>query len=76
MFSHLLEQWRIGTDQAPMFVYYLKRHIEVDSDQHGSGRRKPFSPLRLLATRYASWRFSVRRAQSIEARIKVVGTGS
>ena len=35
MFSNLLEKWRIGANRAPMFVYYLKRHIEVDSDQHG-----------------------------------------
>ena len=35
MFSNLLEKWRIGANRAPMFVYYLERHIEVDSDQHG-----------------------------------------
>jgi Protein of unknown function (DUF3050) len=70
MFSHLLEQWRIGTDQAPMFVYYLKRHIEVDSDQHGPAAQAILAaatagdPLRELEVLGAA-------RQSIEARIKL-----
>lgn len=35
MFSHLLRDWHISEEQAPMFVYYLKRHIELDADSHG-----------------------------------------
>ena len=35
MFEGLLREWRIDEDQAPMFVYYLKRHIELDGDSHG-----------------------------------------
>jgi hypothetical protein len=35
MFGNLLESWGLDAAQAPMFVYYLKRHIEVDGDEHG-----------------------------------------
>lgn len=35
MFEGLLRQWRIDEAQAPKFVYYLRRHIELDSDEHG-----------------------------------------
>lgn len=35
MFSALLRRWQIAEDSAPMFVFYLKRHIEVDGDSHG-----------------------------------------
>ena len=35
MFSGLLQRWNIAERQAPMFVFYLKRHIEVDGESHG-----------------------------------------
>lgn len=35
MFSHLLKSWTVDPAQAPMFVYYLERHIELDTDSHG-----------------------------------------
>ena len=35
MFSELLNNWHIDENDAPMFVYYLKRHIELDGDEHG-----------------------------------------
>jgi hypothetical protein len=35
MFTSLLRQWKLDEDDAPMFVYYLKRHIELDGDSHG-----------------------------------------
>lgn len=70
MFSNLLEKWRIGADQAPTFVYYLKRHIEVDSDQHGPAAKAILAaataddPLRGLQVLNAA-------RQSIEARIQL-----
>ena len=35
MFTALLRRWRIDESNAPMFVFYLKRHIEVDGESHG-----------------------------------------
>lgn len=35
MFQRILDDWGIGMDQAPTFRYYLQRHIEVDSEDHG-----------------------------------------
>ena len=35
MFKNLLGMWGIGEKTAPMFVYYLQRHIELDGDEHG-----------------------------------------
>jgi hypothetical protein len=70
MFSNLLDKWRIGADQAPTFIYYLKRHIEVDSDQHGPAAKAILAaataddPLRELQVLSAA-------RQSIEARIKL-----
>jgi hypothetical protein len=35
MFQSLLDHWGLSTEQAPGFVYYLQRHIELDGDSHG-----------------------------------------
>jgi hypothetical protein len=70
MFSNLLEKWRIGANRAPMFVYYLKRHIEVDSDQHGPAAK---AILAAATTDDPGRGLQVLGAarQSIEARIKL-----
>jgi Protein of unknown function (DUF3050) len=70
MFSNLLEQWRIGADQAPMFVYYLKRHIEVDSDQHGPAAKAILAAATAGDPQRGFQVLSAAR-QSIEARIKL-----
>ena len=35
MFQSLLDRWQLTREQAPGFIYYLERHIELDSDEHG-----------------------------------------
>lgn len=35
MFQSLLDHWGLSEQQAPGFVYYLQRHIELDGDTHG-----------------------------------------
>jgi len=35
MFQSLLDRWGLDEAQAPGFVYYLQRHIELDGDSHG-----------------------------------------
>nr|WP_305119171.1 DUF3050 domain-containing protein [Tahibacter harae] len=35
MFQRLLDSWGLDRLEAPCFVYYLDRHIELDGDAHG-----------------------------------------
>jgi hypothetical protein len=35
MFTALLDGWKIDHRTAPMFVFYLNRHIQLDSERHG-----------------------------------------
>lgn len=44
MFNSLLDKLGIGEDRAPIFHYYLRRHAELDGDEHGP------AALRLVAT--------------------------
>ena len=40
MFQSLLQQWQLDQNDAPAFVYYLQRHIELDGDEHGPAARQ------------------------------------
>ncbi|MBZ0106172.1 MAG: DUF3050 domain-containing protein [Sulfuricella denitrificans] len=45
MFRSLLAHWQMDENEAPMFVYYLNRHIELDGDSHGPAAWKIISEL-------------------------------
>lgn len=45
MFKGLLDTWHIDEEQAPLFVYYLKRHIELDGENHGPAAKRLIAEL-------------------------------
>jgi len=45
MFKSLLANWCLDESSAPMFVYYLNRHIELDGDSHGPAANKIINSL-------------------------------
>ncbi|ODS22546.1 hypothetical protein AB835_13600 [Candidatus Endobugula sertula] len=40
MFSQLLDQWGVSENRVPRMTYYLKRHIDLDGDEHGPAAHK------------------------------------
>lgn len=62
MFERLLPLWDNPRSQLPHFVYYLKRHLEVDRKEHGPMARK------LLETLAGSNRTKWRRAAAAATR--------
>ncbi|MFB3301653.1 DUF3050 domain-containing protein [Pseudomonas sp. AMR01] len=40
MFGRLLAQWSVSETEVPMLTYYLKRHIEMDGDEHGPAAKR------------------------------------
>jgi hypothetical protein len=45
MFSLFLEKWKVDRKNIPTLVYYLKRHIELDGDEHGPAAHRILSQL-------------------------------
>lgn len=45
MFKSLLANWHIEESSAPMFSYYLNRHIELDGDSHGPAAKRIINSL-------------------------------
>lgn len=35
MFAGLLQSWGVTREEAPLFVFYLDRHIALDAEEHG-----------------------------------------
>ncbi|MBK4995941.1 DUF3050 domain-containing protein [Pseudomonas sp. S37] len=40
MFGGLLQRWAVDEASVPMLTYYLKRHIEMDGDDHGPAAKR------------------------------------
>lgn len=40
MFTQMLNQWGLDEKAAPRMCYYLKRHIDLDGDEHGPAAHK------------------------------------
>ncbi len=70
MFSSLLNNWHIDENDAPMFVYYLNRHIELDSDNHGPAAARIINDL-TQENEHALRQLKHSAADAIDSRIRL-----
>lgn len=70
MFSSLLENWSIDESDAPMFVYYLNRHIELDGDNHGPAAARIINDL-TQGNEHALRQLEHSAADAIDARLRL-----
>ncbi len=70
MFRSLLENWSMDESDAPMFVYYLNRHIELDGDDHGPAAARIIDDL-ARENGQALQQLELSAAEAIDARIRL-----
>lgn len=69
MFQRLLDGWTVPAAAVPMFTYYLKRHIELDGDEHGPAARRIIAEL--LVAEEQRMRLGSSASLAIRSRIRL-----
>lgn len=69
MFDSLLKTWDIDKGKAPTFVFYLERHIELDSGDHGPAAQKMID--NLCPTHKQKMEVYLAAQKAVLARIKL-----
>ncbi|MFI2811336.1 DUF3050 domain-containing protein [Microbulbifer sp. JSM ZJ756] len=70
MFTRLLDQWGVDEHRIPRMTYYLKRHIDLDGDEHGPAAQKILENL-IGGCDHARARAFRAAEQAIEGRIRL-----
>jgi len=68
MFQGLLDSWSLDEASAPRFAYYIKRHIQLDRDEHGPAAERLLEQL-LGSDQNARAKVLEAACGSIEARL-------
>jgi hypothetical protein len=70
MFTQLLNQWGLDDNAAPRMTYYLKRHIDLDGDEHGPAAHKILEQL-IAGNELAHFRALTSAKKAIADRIRL-----